>query len=119
MRLPAAHRWLARDPKHIARQFAERQLEPRIIAQCVEIIGVFIATRDCQHSGTHDVSDAMDHTALIAWISDAGGQPIVTGRLLRRVVRSDSLHFVAIVDDARKEAVPLFRRSPRLGNHGP
>ena len=67
---------MAGQPERVARQFAERQLETRIMAQGVEIVGAFIPARDRQHTGTRDVGDPVDHSTLIARISDAGGEPI-------------------------------------------
>ena len=74
--LPPAHRRLAGQPELITRQFAERQLEPWIMPQDVEIVGVLIPARDRQHTGAQDVGDTVDHPTLIARISDAGGEPI-------------------------------------------
>ena len=72
--LPTAHGRLAGQPERITRQFAERQLETRIMAQGIEIIGVFIRARDRQLAGTQDVGDTVDHPTLIARISDAGDE---------------------------------------------
>ena len=50
--LPPAHRRLAGKPCTRSRQLAERQAEPRIVAQGIKIIGIFIAAGDREHPGT-------------------------------------------------------------------
>jgi hypothetical protein len=69
--LPAAHRRLAGQPRARSRQLAQRQAEARIVAQGIEIIGVLIATRDREHTGTQNVIEAMDHPRRVTRIGDA------------------------------------------------
>lgn len=45
------------------------------MAQCVEIIGIFVAAGDCQNAGTQNAIETVDHTTLIAVIGDAAGKP--------------------------------------------
>ena len=79
--LPAAHRWLACQADHAAGQFAERQLEPRIVTQTVEIIGIFIAAGDRQHASAQDVVEIVDDAALVARVANAGGKPFRNAKL--------------------------------------
>tara|TARA_B100000378_G_scaffold273710_1_gene267032 strand:+ start:2307 stop:2627 length:321 start_codon:yes stop_codon:yes gene_type:complete len=46
------------------------------VAQSVEIVGVFVAAGDRQHTGAQNVGDTVDHSPLIARISDACGESI-------------------------------------------
>jgi hypothetical protein len=72
--LPARHCWLAGKANRPVRQFAERQFEPRIMAQRVEIVGIFVAASDRQDPGAQYAIEAMGHTALVSGIGDATGK---------------------------------------------
>lgn len=74
--LPARHGRLAGETDRSVRQLAQRQFETRIVAQSIEIVGVLVAAGDRQHAGAQNVGDTVDHSTLIARISDAGGEPI-------------------------------------------
>jgi GAF domain-containing protein len=79
--LPSAHRRLARQADRAARQLAERQLEPGIVMQTVEIIGILIAAGDRQHASTQDVAEVVDDAALVARVGNAGGKPFCKTKL--------------------------------------
>jgi hypothetical protein len=51
------------------------ELEPRIGAQPVEIIGVFVAAGDCQNPGPQNIGQSMDDPARIALVRDHGREP--------------------------------------------
>ena len=72
--LPAAHRRLAGKTDSRAGQLACRQLEARIVAQQVKVVGILIAAGDRQHPCLQHVAQTMDNTALIAGVGDAAGQ---------------------------------------------
>lgn len=48
--LPAAHRRLACQADQVVGQLAERELEPGVMAQSIEIIGILIAAGNRQHA---------------------------------------------------------------------
>lgn len=79
--LSAAHRWLACQADHAAGQFAERQLEPRIVTQTVEIIGILITAGDRQHASPQDVAEVMNNPALVARIGYALDKPFRNAKL--------------------------------------
>ena len=72
--LPAAHRRLAGQADGAVGQLAHRQLEARVMAQMIEIVGILIAAGDRQHPGLQDVGQIVDDTALVAGIGNAAGQ---------------------------------------------
>ena len=52
------------------------QLEARVGAQVVEIVGILVAASDGQHACTQDIGHAVRHQQRIAWISDQRGKPV-------------------------------------------
>ena len=73
---PPAHRRLAGQPRARFRQLAERQAEAWIVAQSIEIIGILIAARNREHTGTQNVIQAMDHPRWIARIGNTSRQAL-------------------------------------------
>jgi hypothetical protein len=64
---------------------SQRQAEARIVAQGIEIIGVLIAARDREHTGTQNVIEAMDHPRRVTRIGDARSKlPADPHRALRQ-----------------------------------
>ena len=55
-------------------QLARRQLEARVMAQMIEIIGVLVAAGDRQHPRLQDLGQAMDDPALVPRVGNAVGQ---------------------------------------------
>ena len=72
--LPAAHRRLAGKTDGAAGQLARRQLEARVVAQMIEIVGILIAAGDRQHPRLQDVGQTMDDAALVAGIGNTARQ---------------------------------------------
>ena len=83
--LPAAHGRLARQTMDAAGQLTERQLEPRIMAQRIEIVGILIAAGDRQHASAQDVAEVVDDAALVARVGNAGGKPFREAELSFRL----------------------------------
>lgn len=73
--LPAAHGRLAGKSRARAWQLAQRQTEPRIIAQGVEIIRVLIAAGDSEHPRPQDILKAVNHPRGIARIGNTFRKP--------------------------------------------
>ena len=73
-RLPAAHRRLAGEADIRAGQLARRQLEAKIVAQRIEVVGILIAAGDRQHPCLQDVAQTMDDPALVPGVGNAVGQ---------------------------------------------
>jgi hypothetical protein len=72
--LPAAHRRLAGKTDGAAGQLAGRQLESRVVAQMIEIIGILIAAGDRQDPRLQDVGNTVDDTALVAGVGNTARQ---------------------------------------------
>ena len=72
--LPAAHRRLAGKTDGAAGQLAGRQLEARVVAQMIEIIGILIAAGDRQDPRLQDVGNTVDDTALVAGVGNTARQ---------------------------------------------
>ncbi|MDB5701632.1 MAG: hypothetical protein JWL66_1831, partial [Sphingomonadales bacterium] len=72
--LPARHGRLAGKPKRPVRQFAQRDFEPRIMTQRVEIVGILVTARYGQDAGAQYAIEAMGYTALVSGIGDAAGK---------------------------------------------
>lgn len=83
--LPAAHRRLAGKPRARSRQLAQRQAEPRIVAQRVEVVGVLVVAGDRKDARPQDVIELVGYPRLIARIGNASRQlraePHLTFRL--------------------------------------
>ncbi|BDD65036.1 hypothetical protein Sj15T_41850 (plasmid) [Sphingobium sp. TA15] len=67
---------MAGQPRARFRQLAERQAEAWIVAQSIEIIGILIAARNREHTGTQNVIQAMDHPRWIARIGNTSRQAL-------------------------------------------
>jgi hypothetical protein len=65
---------LARQPHTSPRQLAQRQAEPRIIAQGIQIIGILVAAGDREDPRAQDILKPMNHPRRIAMISNASGK---------------------------------------------
>jgi len=65
-----------RTQRGTARQAAEGELEGRVVAQAVGVVGVLVAGGDHQHPEAQDVSHAVDDTLGCARIGDAGGETV-------------------------------------------
>jgi len=72
--LPPAHRRLTGKPHSRTRQLAKRQAEARIIAQGIEVVGIFVTAGDRKYPCAQDIVQRMNHAGRIAWIGDAGGK---------------------------------------------
>jgi hypothetical protein len=65
---------LAGEPDAAAGQRARRQLEARVVAQRIEIVGILVAAGNRQDPRLKDVGNTVDDTALVAAIGNATGQ---------------------------------------------
>ena len=74
--LPARDRRLRAQVAAAVGQAAAGQLERRIAAQAVEVVGVLVAAGDGQHSRPQDRGDRMGHQGRIARVGNEGGDPI-------------------------------------------
>ena len=54
-------------------QLARRQLEARVVAQRIKVIGIFVAAGDRQYPRLQDVGNTVDNTALVAGVDKASG----------------------------------------------
>ena len=95
--LPARHGGLRAEIDATVRQASAGQLEARIGAQVVKVVGVFVATGDCQHACAQNVGHAVPHQQRIARIGDQRRKPIGDAKLL---LDCGEQHYAAIGRDA-------------------
>ncbi len=72
--LAARHGGLGAQVASAVGQAPAGELEARVGAQVVEVVGVLVATGDGEHAGSQDVGDAVGHQRRVARIGDQPGQ---------------------------------------------
>jgi len=73
---PPRHRRLAGQPELRLRRPAERHLERRVVAQGIEVVGVFVSGRDRQDARPQDVRQRVKHPRGIPSVGDQGREPV-------------------------------------------
>ena len=57
-------------------QLARRQLEAKVVAQRIKVIGIFLAAGDRQYPRLQDVGNTVDNTALVTRVGNAASQAL-------------------------------------------
>ena len=74
--LPARHGRLRAQIPPAVGQASAGQLEARIGAQMIEVVGILIAAGDGEHAGAQDIGDTVGHKQRVARVGDQAGQSI-------------------------------------------
>jgi hypothetical protein len=72
--LPTRHGRLRTQITPAVRQVAAGQLDGGVTAQMIEVVGIFVATRDGKNAGAQDVGKRVNNTRWVASIGDLRGK---------------------------------------------
>jgi hypothetical protein len=109
--LPSRHGWLAHQVRPALRQPPAGELEGRVSAQAVEIVGVLVAAGDGKDAGEQDLGERMSHPRRIAPIGDHGRKLLGDPHPSRRLGEQ---HHATV----RRQPPAVERRGELLAPHG-
>ena len=116
--LPSRHGRLAHQVRPALRQPPAGELEGRVSAQAVEIVGVFVAAGDGEDAGEQNLGERMNHPRRIAPIGDYGRQLLGDPQPSRRLGEK---HHATVRERAGELLAPDCwkpERQSRIVDHG-